>query len=106
MLLGSRADLSPLEVLAQVAVDREALHLRLGQHRPDVDHLGQGQVEGLQGVCPVLLLMNGGKESELLQHFAVLWCWGLGEYHAYVTLSLVGGEKLVPVESKICGLCW
>ena len=52
----SKANLSALEVLAQVAVDRQPLHLRLGQYRPDVDHLGQRQVQGLQGVGPVLLL--------------------------------------------------
>ena len=48
-------NLSTLEVLAQVGVDGQPLYLGLGQHRPDVDHLGQGQVQGLQGVCPVLL---------------------------------------------------
>ena len=109
MLLDSQADLSPLEVLAQVGVDRQSLDLRLGQHRPDVDHLGQRQVEGLQGVGPVLLSMKRGNESERLQHFVVFFCAGAGiSYYVYVTIKDSAwwvGDKLVPVGSNICGLC-
>ena len=50
-----RVHLSALEVVAQIGVDGEPFHLGLGQHRPDVDHLGEGQVQRPQGVCPVLL---------------------------------------------------
>ena len=42
------ADLSPLHPLPHLPVQGEALQLGLGQHRPDVRHLVQLQVQRLQ----------------------------------------------------------
>ena len=50
-----KADLASLHVLLESPVQRQALHLSLGQNGSDVDHLVQGQVQSLQCFSPSIL---------------------------------------------------
>ena len=49
------ADFASLHPLSHVAVQGEALQLRLGQHRPDVSNFVQLQVQGLEATALVLI---------------------------------------------------
>ena len=69
------------QILFQLPVQRETLQLRLGEDRPDVHDLVQGQVQGVQGGGPVLLEERGEQGSnvkwiklrEIENAFTILW---------------------------------